>query len=471
MPESGTTTFTLLQNTLTQPGHGHQTQHQDAATFVRRPASCVALDVRPRGARRRMHSRRLSLVWLLAGTLVGTTARGQGRLPAVDTVGPAIVFDGQGLRIRSVDAKRQLRMRGVIQFDAPRLWLGAAPAGTSAFVIRRARMTMDVVLSPQLAMRLMPDFSANGSVGLEDAFVDVSLARATWLRVGRFRTPYGQERANLILDQFFPERSLLSSLTSNRDQGFQLTHETRGRQFEFTAALLNGVPDNASGFTDANADKDIDARVIWRPAQRTVQGAAQGVSLGINGTRGRQTAKGADAQLPVLTTPSGVTWFSYRGGTNATQADGWRERVGGFAQLHRQRLSLNAEVVHNSAELRRTDSRARVTTTGVLALGAWSLTGEPSSQIGLIPRDANGAWQLTARASRVRVSGSAFPTFVEADLAPRAAMESGVALNWYLQRQTKLQLAGELIRFSGGAAGGTNRATERYVTLRMQVIL
>ena len=408
---------------------------------------------------------------MVAVTLAGTSAQAQGRLPAVDTAGPAIVFDGQGLRIRSVDAKRQLRVRGVIQFDAPRLWLGAAPTGTSTFVIRRARVTMEIVLSPKLTMRLMPELSANGSVGLEDGFVDVSLARATWLRVGRFRTPYGQERANLILEQFFPERSLLSSLTSNRDQGLQLTHETPGRRLEFTAALLNGVPDNTSGFTDANADKDVVARVIWRPVQRTVQGAAQGVSVGINGTKGRQMAKGADAQLPVLTTPSGVAWFTYRGGASATQADGWRERIGASAQVHQQRLSLNGEVVHNSAEVRGADARARVATTGVLALGAWSLTGEPSSQIGLTPRRANGALQLSARASRVRVSRNAFSSFVDADLAPRAAMETGVALNWFLTRQTKLQLAGELVRFSGGAAGGTNRATERYVTLRMQVIL
>ncbi len=403
--------------------------------------------------------------------MLTTSARAQGRLPSVDTAGPAIVFDGQGLRIRSVDAKRQLRLRGVIQFDTPRLWLGPGTAGTSAFVVRRARMTMDVVLSPRLVMRLMPEFSANGVTGLEDGFVDVSLPRATWMRAGRFRTPFGQERANLILDQFFPERSLLSSLTSNRDQGLQLTREMLRRRFEVTAALLNGVPDNSSGFTDANADKDVAARVTWRPTQRTVQGAAQGLSLGVNGTRGRQTAKGTDAQLPLLGTPTGITWFAYRSGTSPTQADGWRDRAGAFAQWHRQRLSLNAEVVRNTAELRRGDVRGRVPTTGVLALAAWSLSGEPSTQIGLTPRGAHGAWQATARMSSVRVGHDAFPTFADPDVAPRTATESGVALNWYVQRQTKLQLAGELVRFSGGAAGGANRATERYVTLRMQVIL
>ncbi len=414
---------------------------------------------------------RVIMASLLASGILATGARAQGRLPAVDTAGPAIVFDGQGLRIRSVDVKRQLRLRGVIQFDGPRLWLGPAQPATSMFVIRRARLYFDAVLGPRVTMRLMPEFSANGAAGLEDGFADVSLGRATWLRVGRFRTPFGQERANLIVDQFFPERSLLSTLTSNRDEGVQFTHESRTKRVEFTAALLNGVPNNTSGFTDANNDKDVAARLIWRATQHTVQGAAQGISFGVNATRGRQTAKGADAQLPLLSTPSGVTWFTYRGGSIPTLADGWRERVGAFAQLHQQRLSLNAEVVRNNAELRHGDARGRVPTTAVLALAAWSLSGEPSTQIGLTPRGGHGAWQATARVSSVRVGLDAFPAFADADAAPRSALESGVALNWFMQRQTKLQLAGELVRFTGGAPQGADRATERYVTLRMQVML
>ena len=79
--------------------------------------------------------------------------------------------------------------------------------------------------------------------------------------------------------------------------------------------------------------------------------------------------------------------------------------------------------------------------------------------------------EATARVARVQVSDNAFPTFAETDAAPRSAMETGVAVNWYLQRQTKLQLAGELVRFRGGAAHRGNRATERYVTLRLQVAL
>ena len=409
----------------------------------------------------------LGAMWLA----VPDVATAQGRLPAVDTTGPAIVFDGQGLRIRAADARRQLRLRGVIQLDGPRLWLGPTQPAASTFVIRRARLTFDAVLGPRLIMRLMPEFSANGAVGLEDGFADVLLGRATWLRVGRFRTPFGQERATLIIDQFFPERSLLSALTSNRDEGVQFTHESRTKRVEFTAALLNGVPNNASGFTDANSDKDVAARFIWRATQHTVQGAAQGVLFGVNATRGRQAAKGADAQLPLLSTPSGVTWFTYRGGTIPTLADGWRERVGAFAQLHEQRLSLNAEVVRNSAELRHGDVRGRVPTTGVLALAAWSLSGEPSTQIGLTPRGTHGAWQATTRVSNVHAGRDAFPTFADPDAAPRNALEGGVALNWFIQRQTKLQLAGELVRFTGGAPNGADRATERYLTLRMQVIL
>lgn len=410
---------------------------------------------------------------LLAGLLAlpAVESQAQARIGPVDTTGPAIHWDGQGLRLRSPGNDRQLRLRNVIQMDMPRFWIGDDQPGISSFAIRRARMTMDIVLHPRVSMRLMPEFSANGVVDLEDGFADVSFSRATWLRVGRFRSPYGQERATLIIDQYFPERSIASSLTSNRDQGLQLTHEINRGELELMGGVFNGVPDNASAFADANTDKDLAARVIWRPRRRTVRGSAQGLVLGSSATRGRQSPRGTDLQTPAFRTPTGTTWFTYRPGVGGTVADGWRERVGGFAQLHEGRLSLNYEVLANRAMLRRGTTAARVPTSSWLALAAWSLTDHPASQIGLTPQHGEGAWQLVTRVARVSIGDAAFPVFADRNTAPHEATEAAIGLNWFLQRQTKIQTAYEMIRFRGGSAlGAGDRPTERYATVRLQVM-
>ncbi|MFN8718348.1 MAG: porin [Gemmatimonadaceae bacterium] len=410
----------------------------------------------------------LLLASLLA--LPADESQAQARIGPVDTTGPAIHWDGQGLRLRSPENDRQLRLRNVIQMDMPRLWIGDDQPGISSFAIRRARMTMDIVLHPRVSMRLMPEFSANGVVDLEDGFADVSFSRATWLRVGRFRSPYGQERATLIIDQYFPERSIASSLTSNRDQGLQLTHEINRGELELMGGVFNGVPDNASAFADANTDKDLAARVIWRPRRRTVRGSAQGLVLGSSATRGRQSPRGTDLQTPAFRTPTGTTWFTYRTGVGGTAADGWRERAGGFVQLHEGRLSLNGEVLTNRAMLRRGTAAARVQTSSWLGLAAWSLTDHPASQVGLTPSRNGSAWQVLARVAGVRVGDAAFPTFADPAAAPQRATELALGLNWYLQRQTKVQMAFERIQFDGGAPGGASRPTERYATARLQVM-
>lgn len=411
-----------------------------------------------------------ALLLAAAGATLSREAHAQARIGPVDTAGPAIHWDGQGLRLRSPGNDRQLRLRTVIQMDMPRLWIGDDQPGISTLGIRRARLTMDIVLHPRVSMRLMPEFSANGVVDLEDGFADVSFSRATWMRIGRFRTPYGQERATLIIDQFFPERSIAASLTSNRDQGLQVTHEINRGALELMGGVFNGVPDNASAFVDANADKDVAARIIWRPRRRSVRGSAQGIVLGVNATRGRQASRAADLQTPGFRTPTGTTWFTYRTGTGGTTADGMRERVGGFAQLHEGRLSLNGEVLANQATLRRGASAQEVQTASFVALAGWSITDHPASQIGLTPQNGEGAWQLVARLAGVRIDADAFPTFADPATAPRQATEAAVGLNWFLQRQTKVQTAFETIRFRGGAPAGGNRPTERYATVRFQVM-
>jgi hypothetical protein len=72
-----------------------------------------------------------------------------------------------------------------------------------------------------------------------------------------------------------------------------------------------------------------------------------------------------------------------------------------------------------------------------------------------------------ARVAALNVGDNAFPVYADSTVAARGALEVGVGLNWYLTRQTKMQLAYENTTFRGGAKVG-DRKTERYVQLRWQ---
>jgi phosphate-selective porin len=71
----------------------------------------------------------------------------------------------------------------------------------------------------------------------------------------------------------------------------------------------------------------------------------------------------------------------------------------------------------------------------------------------------------------VSIGDAAFPVFADRATAPHEATEAAIGLNWFLQRQTKIQTAYEMIRFRGGSAlGAGDRPTERYATVRLQVM-
>ena len=66
-----------------------------------------------------------------------------------------------------------------------------------------------------------------------------------WLRIGKQKVPFGWERTIGISEQFLPERSISSQLTSNRDEGVLVTGEFGDGLWESSIGAFNGVPDGA----------------------------------------------------------------------------------------------------------------------------------------------------------------------------------------------------------------------------------
>ncbi|MDX2193656.1 MAG: porin [Gemmatimonadales bacterium] len=402
----------------------------------------------------------------------------QARLPVVGE-GPVQQLDDGGIRWRTTDRRFEVRARALVQFDGRALPGGALDEPSGGFLLRRSRLLVEGSFGRRLAFRVMPEFG-NGVVVLEDAFADVTFGRGAWLRAGRMRTPFGQERARLIIEQLFAERSLASQLTSNRDNGAQLTGELANGRLEYTVGVFNGGPDNQSLDRNPTDAVDVTGRVAWAFRLRRVGAATQGMALGLNGTTGDQRGTANAPFLGTYRTSAGTPLFAYRAdGTSAgtTLAAGTRTRWGAFAWVHEGPFGFNAEYVQSRQALARGTLAGEVTHEAWMAHAAWTLTGEPSSGNLITPAkpfdpDAGqwGAFQLVARISRLSLDPAAFPVFADPATQARAATAWAAGLNWYVTRLTKALVYYEQTRFTGGLPGG-DRPDERVVGIRLQLML
>lgn len=418
--------------------------------------------------------RRAALLLLCA---VPAPAAAQGLLAPVHDA--ATGYDENTGWYARIDEGAEARVRALIQYDAGLDAGGAGDdRGLTSFGVRRARLTVEARASRWLAFRVTPEFGGP-RIQLEDAFADLSLGRALWLRVGRMRVPFGYERARLIIEQRFPERSLVSNLTANRDNGLMLTAAPGSGALEVTAGLFNGTADNtSSGSADVDDDKEGTLRVIAHLVRRRRAGAAQGVFLGVNGTAGTRAGRLEAAQVAAFRSSAGLTFLAPRAGAGGTVlADGGQQRLGLFGAAHLGPAGLVAEVNRSWQDVRLDAARAELGHTAWLVQGAWVLTGEPSQAGGVLPRrrfapdaGALGALELMARVASLRVDDAAFPVYADPSASARRATAVGVGLAWYVSRLTKAQLAWETTSYRGGAAGG-DRPADHQLLLRLQAML
>ena len=119
---------------------------------------------------------------------------------------------------------------------------------------------------------------------------------------------------------------------------------------------------------------------------------------------------------------------------------------------------------------------ARLRNSAWQVAGSIVLTGERASYKGVTPKKPfdlkNGGWgalELAGRYSVLRIDPDAFPTFASISSSAQEAQAWAAGLNWYLNRNVKLVLDYEETHYDGGAAGGSDRDTERVVFTRAQV--
>jgi len=409
-------------------------------------------------------------------------------------------FGTQGFTLETVDGANQIHIRGNLSVDDRDFSDSYTPTTADTWLIRKLRPTLEGTLDNLYDFRFMPDFGLGKAI-IQDAWADARVAPWLVFTVGKFKAPVGLER--LQLEQFsrFIEPALTADLLPYRDLGGQVGGTLGSGLLSYAFGEFDGAADGGS--TDGNSVPDVNStgkfswhgRVYSKPFLQTDWSVLRGFGFGVAATyvnwEGVATATTTTSLLASYKTTGQQSMFSYRGDTgsgatnNATIADGIERRlVPQFYYAYRI-LSLLGEYVDEDQQVHRalsaTSARAATlhNTAAQLQLAVF-LTGEDESFDSATPRrnfgfgqGGPGAWEWVARYHELDFDRAAFEggsgSFANPASAPLAAHALGTGVNWYLNRNFKIQLDYEVTRFDGGATKG-DRPDERVLTSQFALI-
>ena len=431
-----------------------------------------------------------------AAALAGAAPAASAQPPDDDGPARPLVTTGDSTRVT---------LAGYLQADA-RLARGPVP-GNEGVLLRRARLTLEARGRGGWSLRLQPDFG-QGRAQIQDGYVAWAAGgpagarlsagtRGLAVRAGRFRPPYGVERALPSSALLFPERSLVNAFMPSRLFGAEAA--VRRKRWTATAGAFQ-----AAGIRDALVDTDGDPvgvaqagadavlRATWRPFVARFPAAAPPLELQAGGMLGRY--RGGDPEFPgverFLTAAlrPALAWREAGGeggggdaggadGLGATLADGTRQRATLGGQAVRGPLHVLAEVAWLAQRVRRdvtgpedgpvgSADRALLRHAGWHLRASWLAGGRRAADYDVEPTGRRGAVEVGARAAAARFD-RASARFAAPDANARALAGGGVAVAWVPRPGTRLSASGDLTRLTP-APGGAPRGTERAMTVRVQ---
>jgi phosphate-selective porin OprO/OprP len=292
------------------------------------------------------------------------------------------------------------------------------------------------------------------------------------LRAGKFKVPVGLEHLQSDPVTFFNERSLVTGLVPNRDIGFQLWGDVAQGAFSYALGVFNGVGD---GRSTSNADfedhREVAGRLFFHPFKQSEIPALQKFGIGVGGSWG-SVSSNATGLTSAYLTDGQQQFFTY---TNGVVADGDHWRVSPGAYYYFGPFGVMAEYAISQQAVRAGTDTADLRHTGLQVAAGWVLTGEDASFSGVTPkRPFNladrqwGAWQLVARYAELDIDNDAFPVFANPSASASHARSWAVGLNWYLNRNLRLNTSYSRTTFTGGGSGSS---TPELVTSRPEQVL
>jgi len=175
--------------------------------------------------------------------------------------------------------------------------------------------------------------------------------------------------------------------------------------------------------------------------------------------------------LPGYTTDGQQQFFAYNPATGVVVANGEHWRLSPQGYYYYGPLSLMGEYAVSDQGVRNTASGAEayLHNTAWEVSGGWVLTGEKASFAGVTPLHPfdphNGQWgalQVVARYADLTIDNDAFNGFANPATSASQAQAWSAGLNWFLNRNLRLNASFSHTTFTGG--GGTGTTAPAIVT-------
>jgi phosphate-selective porin OprO and OprP len=396
---------------------------------------------------------------------------------------PTVSLGGDGLVIRSADSNFVSYIHGYAQVNG-RFYTGDNNAANDTFLLRRVRPIFEGTVYKYYDYRLMLDFgSGNGSGStaannalLDDAYVNARFWPEAQIQAGKFKSPVGLERLESTAELTFIETGFATELTPNYDLGFELHNNLFNSPLAYAIGVFDGATDGGSTDADADEGKDVVARLFAQPFIRTDIEPLRKLGFGVAGSAGDHTGA-----LPTYKTPGQQTFFSYAA---PVAADGEQYRVDPQAYYYWGPFGVQGEYVLSSQKVKSTTAGVpdvRLNNRAWQVQASYFLTGEestfkPTSLLRLTPLRSfdlsGGGWgavEIVGRLHQLSVDTAAFPTYAAANSAQQATAW-GVGVNWYLNRNIKLDLDYETTTFENGSTviGTVTAKDERTILTQVQ---
>jgi phosphate-selective porin OprO/OprP len=371
---------------------------------------------------------------------------------------PRLKLDASGFTLSSADTNFSISLHGLVQLDS-RTFFADHNIVNDTFLLRRARPIITGTVFHDFDFNFTPDFGGS-VVQIQDAYLNYRYNPELQLEAGKFKSPVGLEQLQSDPYLLLNERSLATDLVPNRDLGVELHGDLFGGAASYAAGIFDGVSDynGTTVNTDSDNDKAFAGRIFFQPWKTTDVNALKGLGFGVGGSY-ESDRNGAAGLTPGYTTDGQQKFFTYSAGVIAN-GQHWRVSPQGY--YYWGPLGILGEYVISDQEVSRTTAplgSADLRNTAWEVSASWVLTGEDATYTGVTPRHPFnpqaggwGAWQVVGRYEELNVDNNAFSAalpFAVSTASASSAHAWSAGLNWYLNRNIRLNASFSHTMFSG----------------------
>ncbi len=397
---------------------------------------------------------------------------------------PSIVVGDKGVSVSSADSNFVFQLHGVLQVDNRSFFNDRTPGGkpiegNDSFLLRRARPIFSGTVYRDFDFMFVPDFGGN-SVQIVDAYIGYRYRPWLQLRAGKFKTPVSLEQLQADANTSFNERALPTDLVPNRDIGFQLFGDVSDGVLNYAAGVFNGVGDGRnSGNVDFEDHREFAGRLFFQPFKKTSIAPLQSFGFGVGGSWGN-TFSNATGLPSGFLTDGQQTFFSYNPTNGIVVGNGTHWRISPQNYYYYGPFSLISEYVISDQQVSKgAGNTADLQNTAWQVSAGWVLTGEDASYAGITPRRPFslaahqwGAFQIVARYAELDVDNAAFPVYANPAISASGAQAWAIGLNWYLNKNIRVNTSFSHTDFSGhidGKKATVTRQPEEVLFARLQL--